>query len=73
MILLTVLTAVYVAFEETVSLKKEDEGVELIEFHTCVGDGEEVLVLLELYVAANKPEDGDILPVPLPLAVNVTN
>jgi len=70
MILLTVLTAVYDAFEETVSLKKEDEGVELIEFHTCVGDGEEVLVALELYVVA---KDGDILPVPLPLAVNVTN
>ena len=72
MILLTVLIAVYVTFGETVFLKKVDEGAELIEFNTCVEDGDVVLVLLVLRVAANQP-DADPLPVTLPIGVDVTN
>lgn len=72
MILLTVLTAVYVTFGETVFLKKVDEGAELIEFNTCVEDGDVVLVLLVLRVAASQP-DADPLPVTLPIGVDVTN
>ena len=72
MILLTVLIAVYVTFGETVFLKKVDEGAELIEFNTCVEDGDVVLVLLVLRVAASQP-DADPLPVTLPIGVDVTN